>query len=328
MSSKDALRSLRSVNLNLLPILRELLRHKSVTLAAEHLNLTQSGVSEALRRLRQQFGDELLVKVGRKMVPTALGLALASRLEDILGATEELLRPSSFDPADNQREIVIATGDTISLALGSGLIDRLSRHAPRTTVHFVTIDAVTRADLDEGKIDFLIIPRGIIPKSIFSEEGLEYLSIYWEDWVCISRRNHPGILGKLTLDLLDDLPSIACRLDEQSYLHGAIPGRRRADQIQVSQFTLLPMMVANSDAIAMVQRHVANWFGEFLPISIHELPIPFPQLEVCAFWSSFHQNDPMHAWLRTQLQQIILEEGNEWLPRGVKDRAALSLQTS
>lgn len=314
MGNREGLRSLRSVNLNLLPILRELLRHRNVTLAAKHLNLTQSGVSEALRRLRQQFGDQLLVKVGRKMVPTALGLALVPKLEGILGATEELLKPSTFDPANNEREIVIATGDTISLALGQGLIDRLARLSPRTTIHFVSVQSVSRSDLDEGKIDFLIIPRGIIPNSVFDEEGLDYLTIYWEEWVCVSRKDHPQITGPLTLELLNDLPSIACRLDDQSFLHGAIPGRRRPDQIQVSQFTLLPMMVANSNAVAMVQRHVAERFASILPISIHELPIPFPQLEVCAFWSSFHQNDPMHAWLRTQMTSIIAENRNEWLP--------------
>lgn len=59
---------LRGVNLNLLPILRELLRERNVTAAAKRLNLTQSGVSEALGRLRVQFGDELLVKTGRRMV--------------------------------------------------------------------------------------------------------------------------------------------------------------------------------------------------------------------------------------------------------------------
>ena len=314
MSNSDGLRSLRSANLNLLPILRELLRHKSVTVAAEHLNLTQSGVSEALRRLRHQFGDELLVKVGRNMVPTAFALALATKLEDILGATEELLKPSSFDPADNEREIVIATGDTICLALSRGLIDRLSLHAPRTTVHFTTVESTTRSDLEKGKIDFLIIPRGIIPNSIFSEEGLDYLTVYWEDWVCISREDHPHIKDKITLELLNELPSISCRLDDQSFLHGAIPGRRRSDQVQVSQFTLLPIMVSQSDAIAMVQRHVANWFRTFLPIRIHELPIPFPKLEVCAFWSSYHRNDPMHGWLRTQLHEILADRGNDWLP--------------
>jgi LysR family transcriptional regulator, nod-box dependent transcriptional activator len=314
MGTREGLRTLRSVNLNLLPILRELLRHRSVTVAAQHLNLTQSGVSEALRRLRQQFGDELLVKVGRKMVPTSMGLGLAARLEAILGETEDLLRPSRFDPAENERDIVIATGDTISLALGQGLIERLARHAPKTTVQFISVLSVARSDLDEGKVDFLIIPRGVIPQSEFDEEGLDYLTVYWEEWVCISRKDHPRISGPLTPDLLDDLPSIAYRMDDRSYLHGAIPGRTRPDQLQVPQFTLLPLMVANSDAVAMIQRHVADRFVPILPIAIHELPIAFPRLEVCAFWSSYHRNDPMHDWLRTQMREIIAESRSEWLP--------------
>lgn len=315
MVNREGRRSLRSVNLNLLPILRELLRQRSVTLAAEHLNLTQSGVSEALKRLRLQFDDELLIKVGRRMVPTALGLSLVPKLEDILGATEELLKPSAFDPADNEREIVVATGDTIAMALSQGLIDRLARLSPKTTVHFVSVQSVVQSDLEEGKIDFLVIPRGVIPNSVFREDGLDRLTVYWEEWVAIAREDHPRLRGPLTLELLDELPSIAYRMDDRSFLHGALPGRNRPDQLQVPQFTLLPIMVANSDAVAMVQRHVADWFAAFLPIRAHQLPIAFPRLEVCAFWSSFHRNDPMHAWLRVQLQEIVAGDGNPWLPR-------------
>lgn len=313
---KEGSRALRAVNLNLLPILRELLRQRNVTAAAKQLGLTQSGVSEGLGRLRSQFGDELLVRVGRRMVPTALALDLYPRLEDILGATEELLRPTQFDPAKNERDIRIATGDTIALALGQELVKRLALHAPRTTVQFVSVQSPTRTELDEGKIDFLIIPRGVIPSAVLSEEGLDRLTLYWEQWVCIARKDHPAIGDRLSLDLLDELPVIACRLDELSYLHGALPGRRRTDQIQVSQFTLLPIMVAGSDALAMVQRHVAEWFARLLPIRVLELPLPFPDLEVCAFWSAFHRNDPMHNWMRGQLQEIIAEADNPWLPRG------------
>jgi DNA-binding transcriptional LysR family regulator len=148
---------LRGVNLNLLPILRELLRERNVTAAAKRLNLTQSGVSEALGRLRVQFGDELLVKTGRRMVPTALALEIAPRLEDLLATTEDLLRPVRFNPAYSDREIRIATGDTVALALGKGLLQRLAAQAPRTTIQFVSTEAPMRANLEEGKIDFLII---------------------------------------------------------------------------------------------------------------------------------------------------------------------------
>lgn len=314
MSHVDPERSLRAVNLNLLPVLRELLREKNVTRAAEKLNMTQSAVSEALGRLRVQFRDQLLVRVGRKMVPTRTAQALAPKVEDLLLGMEDLFKPSRFDPAEVEREFLIATGDTAALALSDEFISRLSAQAPRTSVQFLSIQYVTRRDLEEGKIDLLIIPRGIIPQSIFDEEGLEWALVYREEWVCIARKDHPEFREGMTLDALNRAPSVACRLDESSYLYGAIPGRRGTEQLRVSQFTLLPLMVMQSDAVAMVQRHVANWFAEHFPIDIFEMPIPFPELDVCAFWAPIHNNDPMHSWLREQVADIARTSRNPWFP--------------
>ena len=315
MTAKDPGKSLRAMNLNLLPVLRELLRKRSVTRAAEKLHLTQSGVSEALSRLRYHFQDELLVRAGRKMIPTALAQSLAPQVEQLVQGIEDLLRPQVFDPSSVERQFLIATGDTIVLALADQLIQRLSVHAPRTSIQFISIQYVTRRDLEEGKIDLLIIPRGIIPPSIFNEEGLEWMKVYHEDWVCISRRDHPELREGLTLETINRLPSVACRLDETSHLHGAIPGRPNFDQVRVSQFSLLPLLVMQSDAIAMVQRHLARWFAEYVPIDIFELPIPFPDLDVCAFWAPIHRNDPMHSWLRKQIEEIAEETKNPWFPR-------------
>lgn len=317
-SARKRRKSLRTINLNLLPVLDELLRQRSVTRAAERLNLTQSGVSEALARLRAQFDDDLLVRVGRKMVPTPLALALAPRVEELLGEVEDLLKPTSFNPAEIKRQFVIATGDTVILALGEALVKRLSTFAPHTTIQFIAIQYVTRRDLDEGKVDFIMIPQGVIPKSIFDEDGLDWVKLYREQWVCISRRDHPKLSAGLSLESLNNLPSIACRFGDDSYLHGALPGRTQSEQLRVPQFTLLPIMVAQSDAIAMVQRHVAERFAALIPIEIFELPVPFPELDVCAFWSKVHRNDPMHLWLREQIAEIVQEAGNLWLPSAMR----------
>lgn len=248
------------------------------------------------------------------MVPTALALALAPRLDELLGDLDKLLRPATFEPAAVEREFVIATGDTIILALGDQLITRLSTLAPRSTIQFISIQYVTRRDLEEGKVDFIIIPRGVIPPSAFDEEGLDWMKIYREEWVCITKRDHPRLKGELSLESLNSLPSIACRFDDSSYLHGALPGRTNPDQLRVSQFTLLPLLVAQSDAVALVQRHVAKWFADHIPIDVFELPIPFPQLDVCAFWSAVQRNDPMHQWLREQVAEIVQTGDSPWLP--------------
>jgi LysR family transcriptional regulator for metE and metH len=66
-----------------LQILREVARHGGVTAAAERLNLTQSALSHAIRRLEERLGLALWAKEGRRLRPTPAGrhlLALADRL--------------------------------------------------------------------------------------------------------------------------------------------------------------------------------------------------------------------------------------------------------
>jgi hypothetical protein len=69
---------LSKIDLNLLVVLDVLLREKSVARTADRLNLTSSAVSHALKRLRVLFGNELLVRDGRRMVPTARAESLRS----------------------------------------------------------------------------------------------------------------------------------------------------------------------------------------------------------------------------------------------------------
>jgi len=72
------------LDLNLLVALDTLLEERSVSRAADRLNLSQSALSSSLSRLREYFGDDLLIPAGRRMEPTALGLSLESPVRDIL----------------------------------------------------------------------------------------------------------------------------------------------------------------------------------------------------------------------------------------------------
>src|SRR5690554_8030335 len=58
------------VDLNLLVYLDVLLRERNVTKAANHLGITQPAMSNGLRRLRDLFGDPLLVRTSEGMTAT------------------------------------------------------------------------------------------------------------------------------------------------------------------------------------------------------------------------------------------------------------------
>ena len=72
---------LAKLDLNLLVILREPIRERDVTRAAERVAVTQPAASAALARLRRHFGVELLVRRGGDYL-----------LSPLAGEAEELIR--------------------------------------------------------------------------------------------------------------------------------------------------------------------------------------------------------------------------------------------
>ena len=100
---------LREVDANLLVTLDALLVDASVTRAAERLGRSASAISHALAKLREIFADELFVRAGQRLVPTAKALELAPTVHVILAGMESLLRPSQpFDASLAVRDFAIA----------------------------------------------------------------------------------------------------------------------------------------------------------------------------------------------------------------------------
>src|SRR6202047_3490633 len=94
----------RQLDLNLLVALDALLTERNITEAGRRVHLTQSAMSGALSRLREYFDDELLVQVGRKMVPTPLANDLSEPVLEILQRIKSTIdTKSDFDPTRTTR---------------------------------------------------------------------------------------------------------------------------------------------------------------------------------------------------------------------------------
>ncbi|EPB3311029.1 LysR family transcriptional regulator, partial [Vibrio cholerae] len=90
--------NLRSIDLNLLTILEKLLIYKHISQTAQALNMSQPAVSRSLMRLREQFGDPLLVKVKNEYRLTSRGERLRGELESSLNTIRHMLVEETFDP--------------------------------------------------------------------------------------------------------------------------------------------------------------------------------------------------------------------------------------
>src|SRR5262245_5383446 len=94
--------SLANIDLNLLVILRELLRERNVTRAARRVGVTQPAASAALARLRRHFGDELLERTRTGFVLTPLARQLATDIDAVYSGLERLFAAvPTFQPAES-----------------------------------------------------------------------------------------------------------------------------------------------------------------------------------------------------------------------------------
>lgn len=299
-------KSLRSMDLNLLPILRELLYTKNVSRSADRLHMTQPAVSEALKRIRTQFQDEILVRAGRNLVLTPFAEGLIPELDQILGRVQALAEnnPGDIGP-HTERELVIATGDNIITALGEKLLQVLIDEFPKLHVQFLYLQSFDVRQLKAGDIDMAIMPKNFI-----NDKEIKYLALYSEDFVCISRKNHPALHGgAVRQKQLKDIPKIGFRADQHSELK--VSGLEDwDDRLLLPGMLPIPYLIEQSNSIAMVQRHLAEYFSRYVNIDIHEVADFHLDYEVGVFWGEIYDHCRVHSWLRSRLKELFDQSVN------------------
>ena len=85
--------NMSSFDLNLLVGFDALMLELSVTHAARRVGLTQSAMSNVLRRLRSLLDDKVLIRDGNKMVPTVRALQLEAPVRRALREIQLAMSP-------------------------------------------------------------------------------------------------------------------------------------------------------------------------------------------------------------------------------------------
>ncbi|MGA9914431.1 MAG: LysR family transcriptional regulator [Paraburkholderia sp.] len=300
---------LRDIDLNLLVSLDALLAESNVTRAAERLHLTQPAVSTQLARLRQIFGDPLLLpaETGRGMTRTARALELMAPLHAALKNLEAVVRHQpAFDPLSDTRRFVIAAHDNATVVLGMRLMERLPTSAgPGVRVAFVIGDQPTAASrLESGEIDLLLGSDRMIPPSMKARK------LYDEHFVFVQRKGHPRGMAPLDLDAYCALDHVLVSTSGGSF-HGFMDehldelGRERRVALSVQHFTLVPELLSKTDYVSTLpSRFAARYIDQ---LDIFALPFDARGFTLYAAWHPRNQADPALVWLRETLAELAAQ---------------------
>jgi DNA-binding transcriptional LysR family regulator len=167
-----------------------LLEEAHVGRAASHLGITAAAASNALRRLREELGDPLLLKKGRGLVRTRVGEELRPAARDVVSSMESLLRAAKpFDPATYRGELPIAMAEHVAGFLLSELDDLARHRAPHATLVIASIP-LTVTDWLEQTRGVLVSPTGAFAATNVGD-ALASETFYEDRYVCVVRRGHP-----------------------------------------------------------------------------------------------------------------------------------------
>jgi DNA-binding transcriptional LysR family regulator len=315
----DLDRLLRTANLNLLPVLRAVLRHQNLTRAAEELCITQAAVSNNLRQLRAHFNDELLVKDGRGLRLTDKARQLIDPLEKALGALAAVLAAPTFDAGRSTRHFRIATADYVFACTAPELAVLMGQEAPAVTIQLVTATGNSYLDVLDGEIDLVIGPDRIIDPAIHQSPSLarEFAvePLAREPYVCLARKDDEAFARGLSVEEYLARPHASFHLDlkehaslEYAYLiDNEVP---QFNRILTADFIVLPLIAARSDCIVLAPRSIARLAVQVLPLQIGTCPLPIPDLELVMLMRRRRKCEPEMEWLRGLFRRCAVALGD------------------
>lgn len=288
--------NLRRLDINLLLTLDVLLAEHNVTRAAQRLNLSQPSVSVHLAKLREIFGDPLLLPGPRGMRPTARADELREPLRRALEALELAVSPASpFDPGAAANTWSVSASDygesTVILPALAGL--RTAAPGTRLAVLELEPGRLVR-QAEQGRIDLAL------HTSEDSPPGLRRRVLFSERYVLVGRAGHPRLQRRPSLAQFGKLEHVVVSPDGGGF-HGVTDsalgevGLTRRVVLSVPHFLFVLSALASTDLVAMLPARLVR---DNPALKVVEPPLEVPGYEMAMLWHERCHRDPAHQWLR------------------------------
>lgn len=296
---------LRRIDFNLLVVFETLMHERSVTKTAEKLFLGQPAISAALVRLRALFNDELFVRTGRTMEPTARAFEIFAMLTPALDSISTALSASQdFDPATATNVFRIGLSDDVEFALLPQFLRRIRTEAPGVVL-------VVR------RVNYLLAP-GMLSSGEISV-AVSYLDELPANAKKKAVRRVRGKLlradtapGRLTLDEYCARPHaiVSFAGDLNGYVDDELMkiGRSRKVVLAVPQFNGLGALIAGTDILTTVPDYAAQHLAALGGLRVEDHPVELPTGSLSMAWRGAQDNDPAEKWLRSRIAMFVGDE--------------------
>ncbi len=292
---------LRNVDLNLLHALYALLEERHVSHAAKRSFLSQPAMSRALDRLRETFGDPLLVRTGRVYERTPRGERVLRELESIMGRLAAMVQGEEFYPARSQERFRVAMTDHGSTILLPALLERVRKAAPHARLEISAWRTQAYEDVVAGRIDLALSAEAVPPT-------LESEVIFNLDFVCLVGSTQSVRKRRFTLKQYLQLPHALVETlgGQQTMVDRPLAqlGAKRRVALRLPFFLPAIFAIAKTDLVLTVPRKLARITAPKAGLRVVEPPREIEAFPYFIAWHSRLGAEPAHAWFRDQVRAV------------------------
>lgn len=281
-------------------------KFKSVSLAAEHLAMSQPTVSNILNKIRQHYNDPLFLRIGNVMVPTELSKQLFPLVSEALNKVEVINNFTiDFDQAVSHQQFTLAMTDVSHLVLLPKISQYLKKHASHIRLNVRPITSETGYQMANGEIDLAL---GFLPHL---ENGFYQQKLFEQYYVVIAAKDHPRLTGG-SISTEQYLSESHIDIDA-GMGHYHIENELQKLELERDILMRLPsylgvgLVVQDTDAIATVPYYLSEVLLSRGNLKIFDAPIAFPTYAVKQYWHMSCHHKASHQWLRHMFHEILMK---------------------
>lgn len=306
--------NINSIDLNLFLVFQAIYATRSVTLAGDRLGMTQSAVSNALKRMRERFNDALFVRSADGMVPTPVAERLIAPIEEGIACLVQAVdQGRTFEPETSSRIFRIAVNDIGQLVMVPELLSVARGIAPG--VRFETVDvsvAEARQRMLHGQIDVALGSWEAMGPSFYQQR------LFDETFVVLMSKASPlGTRERIELDDYLAAEHIAYRpqgttdsqLQQTLDRAGALDRRRVV--LTAAHSLGLTSIVATSGLLLTAPARLAKAMVASRA-DLHSVDAPFEvrPFEIRQQWHERFHQDSGNRWLRELIFGLFHERSS------------------
>lgn len=296
-----------TMDLNLLRVFAMLMLEGNVTRAAEKLCLTQSAVSNALKRLRDTLDDPLFERTMHGIKPSAVARDLWQRLAPHYRAIGLELNPNALDPAQLQGSFSVSMSDYTCARVMPKLALYLQTHAMGVHIRTAPYSPINlHQQLGREGLDLAL---GTNLDATRQSNELRTQALWPIHFTGFMRRGHPLARGPLSLERFLNARHVDVMLPGMtSALYDTLlaeHGHQRNLVLTLNHYNDVLSLIAGTDYLGVLPSDLADLGMERGKLHKREPPITLPARNMVMTW---HQRDdvrPAHTWLRKTISDLF-----------------------